>query len=83
MQRATVAPTFPAPPTTVTLRFMKSCSCHNDNAEAAKNADPKWFSATSALSALIVVIVYMLSMMASPNCDVFSSVAPAIRRAKS
>ena len=38
--RATVAPTFPAPPTTVTLRFIECSFVTTINAETAERAEP-------------------------------------------
>ena len=78
MQRATVAPTLPAPPTTVTLRFI-CCSSNDDQrgrlAEAAE-LQAGCALRVSASSACRIRRVYMLLMIASPNSDVFSSVAP-------
>ena len=51
------------------------------NAKAAKGAKTKISFASFAVFALYVV--YMFLMMASPNSDVLSSVAPVIWRARS
>src|SRR5213592_4245252 len=59
--RATVAPTFPAPPTTVTLRFI-CFSCHDDQRRTRGNRreHSPCFSASSAGSALYVVVLHIL-----------------------
>src|SRR5215510_8301373 len=81
--RATVAPTLPAPPTTVTLRFMSAPLDHDQRGDRRDRRENPTvvFSVGSAISALYVF--YILLMMVSPKSDVDSSVAPSMSRAKS
>src|SRR5689334_10033375 len=93
--RATVAPTAPAPPTTVTFLFMMPLLLslqrhtatlrhkgHKDHEDHNLLCDPGVLRGLRA-GASRRGTSHKLEITASANCDVLSSVAPSIWRARS
>src|SRR5437762_11951918 len=94
--RATVAPTLPAPPTTVTLRFIR-ISSKVDQPSSRRHEEKNegheaflFFKREFVPFVLLLRVLreegsshYIFEMIASPKSDVESSVAPSISRAKS
>src|SRR4051812_29233040 len=88
--RATVAPTLPAPPTTVTLRFILApCArsrwqdAHAGSRRALLDGGPELRDRRDVRRHVTAAGGYMLLITTSANCDVFSSVAPSVILAKS
>ena len=78
--RATVAPTFPC--SSDDSDFPSHCYSSLSKAKPQRTQNPQR-KMTSASPAGSAFLFYMCLMMASPNSDVFNSVAPSISLAKS